>query len=77
MDGLMQRPKTYAGATGRDLHIDAALTNLTIGYRPQNLIAQYEKDSKKITLREAMVKVFEKDPELLSKWNRYNSANAQ
>lgn len=39
MDGLMQRPKTYAGATGRDLHIDAALTNLTIGYRPQNLIA--------------------------------------
>lgn len=43
----------------------------------QNLIAQYEKDSKKITLREAMVKVFEKDPELLTKWNRYNSANAQ
>ena len=39
MDGTVQRIRSYAGATGRDLHIDAPLTNLTIGYRPQGLIA--------------------------------------
>ena len=37
--GDLAKPRVYAGAVGRDLHIDAALTNLTIGYRPQNLIA--------------------------------------
>lgn len=36
---LEKQPKVYAGATGRDLHIDVPLTNITIGYRPQNLIA--------------------------------------
>ena len=40
MDGTVNRQiKNYAGATGRDLHIDTPLSNLTIGYRPQNLIA--------------------------------------
>lgn len=29
----------YAGATGRDLHIDAVLSNITIGFRPQGFIA--------------------------------------
>jgi len=31
--------RTYAGATGADLHIDQPLTNFTLGYRPRNLIA--------------------------------------
>lgn len=31
--------KSYAGATGRDLRIDAPLSNISIGYRPRNLIA--------------------------------------
>ena len=39
MEGTVQRIRSYAGATGRDLHIDAPLTNLTIGYRPRGLIA--------------------------------------
>lgn len=29
----------YAGATGRDLHIDAVVSNITIGFRPQGFIA--------------------------------------
>lgn len=29
----------YAGATGRDLHIDAVLSNITVGFRPQGFIA--------------------------------------
>ena len=32
--------KTYAGATGADLHIDTPLSNLSIGFRPRNLIAR-------------------------------------
>ena len=28
----------YAGATGRDLHIDQALSNITVGFRPQGMI---------------------------------------
>ena len=28
----------YAGATGRDLHIDAVLSNITIGFRPTGMI---------------------------------------
>jgi len=42
MDGTLDSGITvrrYAGATGRDLHIDVPLTNLTIGYEPQGLIA--------------------------------------
>ncbi len=39
MEGTLQQIRTYAGATGRDLHIDMPLTNLTIGYRAQGLIA--------------------------------------
>lgn len=31
--------RSYAGATGADLHIDQPLTNFTLGYRPRNLIA--------------------------------------
>jgi hypothetical protein len=31
--------RRYAGATGHDLHIDGPLSNLTIGYRPDGLIA--------------------------------------
>ena len=31
--------KMYAGASGRDLHIDAVLSNLTIGFRPTGMIA--------------------------------------
>jgi hypothetical protein len=30
--------KMYAGATGRDLHIDGPLSQLTIGFRPQGMI---------------------------------------
>ena len=37
--GRFDKPRVYAGAVGRDLHIDTPLTNITIGYRPQNLIA--------------------------------------
>ena len=36
---ITQDPRIYAGATGRDLHIDTPLTNMTIGYRPQGMIA--------------------------------------
>jgi len=32
--------KTYAGATGADLHIDQPLSNISIAYRPQGLIAR-------------------------------------
>lgn len=32
--------KTYAGATGADLHIDQPLSNISIGFRPKNLIAR-------------------------------------
>ena len=39
MEGTVQHIKTYAGATGRDLRIDAPLSNVTIGYRPRGLIA--------------------------------------
>jgi len=40
MDGTLRHDiKKYAQATGRDLHIDGPLTNLTVGYRPQGLIA--------------------------------------
>lgn len=39
MDGTLQKTRSYAGATGRDLHIDAPLTNLSIGYRVRGLIA--------------------------------------
>lgn len=42
MDGILDTNisvKRYAGATGRDLHIDVPLSNLTIGYEPQGLIA--------------------------------------
>jgi hypothetical protein len=39
MDGTLKQIKSYAGATGRDLHIDAPLSNITIGYRPRGLIA--------------------------------------
>lgn len=35
----MGQVKTYAGATGSDLHIDMPATNFTLGYRPRNLIA--------------------------------------
>jgi len=31
--------RTYAGATGADLHIDTPLSNISIGWRPRNLIA--------------------------------------
>jgi hypothetical protein len=31
--------RMYAGATGRDLHIDAVLSNITIGFRPTGFIA--------------------------------------
>lgn len=37
--GVLNKVKMFAGATGRDLHIDGPLSNLTIGYRPTNLIA--------------------------------------
>ena len=36
----MGQVKTYAGATGADLHIDTPLSNISIGYRPRNLIAR-------------------------------------
>src|SRR5512143_1652445 len=46
MDGILdgnvsvgRDVKRYAGATGRDLHIDTPLTNLTIAYEPVGLIA--------------------------------------
>ena len=42
MDGVLEGGITvrrYAGATGRDMHIDVPLTNLTIGYEPMGLIA--------------------------------------
>lgn len=41
MDGTLNPGivKRFAGATGRDLHIDVPLTGLTIGYLPQGLIA--------------------------------------
>lgn len=42
MDGILDgniSVKRYAGATGRDLHIDVPLSNLTIAYEPQGLIA--------------------------------------
>ena len=42
MDGTLDSGivvRRYAGATGRDMHIDVPLTNLTIGYEPQGLIA--------------------------------------
>lgn len=39
MAGRIGTIKTFASATGRDLHIDAPLTNMTVGYRPKNLIA--------------------------------------
>ena len=42
MDGILDgniTVKRYAGATGRDLHIDTPLTNLTIAYEPIGLIA--------------------------------------
>ena len=32
--------RTYAGATGADLHIDAPLSNISIGFRPKGLIAR-------------------------------------
>src|SRR3990167_4528833 len=32
--------KTYAGATGADLHIAQPLSNISIAYRPQGLIAR-------------------------------------
>ncbi len=35
----IREARHYAGATGRDLHIDTPLTSLTIGYRPVGLIA--------------------------------------
>ncbi len=44
MDGIIDARitvKRFAGATGRDLHIDTPLTNLTIGYEPQGLIAPF------------------------------------
>lgn len=40
MDGRLDGTiKKYAQATGRDLHIDAVMTNMTVGYRPSRLIA--------------------------------------
>lgn len=42
MEGIVDGNITvrkYAGATGRDLHIDTPLTNLTIAYEPVGLIA--------------------------------------
>lgn len=40
MNGTVNQDiKVYAGATGRDLHIDAPLTNLSTAYRPVGLIA--------------------------------------
>lgn len=36
---ILGRIKSYAGATGRDLHIDAPLSNITIAIRPRGLIA--------------------------------------
>ena len=36
---VYDRIRVHAGDTGRDLHIDTPLTNLTIGYRPVGLIA--------------------------------------
>lgn len=41
MDGTVNPGivKRFAGATGRDLHIDVPLTGLTIAYEPQGLIA--------------------------------------
>ena len=36
---IFERIRIHAGDTGRDLHIDTPLTNLTIGYRPVGLIA--------------------------------------
>ena len=36
---IINDPRVYAGATGRDLHIDTPLTNMTIGYRAVGLIA--------------------------------------
>lgn len=40
MDGHLRGDvKQFAQATGRDLHIDAAMTNMSVGYRPSRLIA--------------------------------------
>ena len=36
----LEQVKTYAGATGADLHIDQPLSNISIGFRPKNLIAR-------------------------------------
>lgn len=36
---MLQAVKAYAGATGRNIHVDGPLTNLTIGYRATDLIA--------------------------------------
>lgn len=36
----MGQVKTYAGATGADLHIDQPLSNISIGFRPRGLIAR-------------------------------------
>ena len=37
--GNIGRLATYAGATGRDLHIDAVLSNITVGFRAKDFIA--------------------------------------
>jgi hypothetical protein len=45
MDGILPSnvsrgdARAYAGATGRDLHIDVPLSNISINYEPQGLIA--------------------------------------
>lgn len=45
MDGILpnnvSQTRVYAGATGRDLHIDVPLTNISINYEPQGLIAPF------------------------------------
>ena len=35
----MEAIKKYAGATGRDLHIDVPLTNLSVGFPTQETLA--------------------------------------
>ncbi len=42
MDGILSNDiqvRRYGNATGRDLHIDGPLSNITTAYRPQNMIA--------------------------------------
>lgn len=39
MDGTLGNVRKFAQATGRDLHVDAAATGLSVGYRPEGLIA--------------------------------------